>query len=180
MPAPAGEPVLLPLPSPASVALNDILLAAGSQDVLRHLSAAEMALGPSSDRMSALSAHLLGQRSMYPLYPPHPSCCLDTTLDQHLQLPHTPDLLLLPSDLAPFARMVGLPALSRLRCGAAPSRLHRARRAVRSRWTAPAPHLPEPGRWWGWQRAVRRGGGGRDGPPQIRRRALWLPQPGCR
>ena len=34
---------------------------------------------------------------------------LDTSLANHLQLPVTPDILLLPSDLNPFAKLVPLP-----------------------------------------------------------------------
>lgn len=45
--------------------------------------------------------------SMYPLYPPHPSACLDTTADYALRLEQLPHLLLLPSDLAPFAKVTG-------------------------------------------------------------------------
>jgi DNA polymerase alpha subunit B len=46
------------------------------------------------------------RRSFYPLYPAAPGACLDTTSDAALALPRLPDLLLLPSDLAPFAKVV--------------------------------------------------------------------------
>ncbi len=50
-------------------------------------------------------------RSYYPLYPPPPGALLDAALAAAaLPLPATPDLLLLPSSLAPFARCVPLPA----------------------------------------------------------------------
>lgn len=42
----------------------------------------------------------------YPLYPPPPGTCLDLTGDAALQLQRLPDLVLLPSDLAPFAKHV--------------------------------------------------------------------------
>jgi hypothetical protein len=42
----------------------------------------------------------------YPLYPPPLGTCLDLTGDAALQLQQLPDLLLLPSDLAPFAKHV--------------------------------------------------------------------------
>lgn len=42
----------------------------------------------------------------YPLYPPPLGTCLDLTADAALQLQQLPDLLLLPSDLAPFAKHV--------------------------------------------------------------------------
>jgi DNA polymerase alpha subunit B len=95
------------LQNPASVALNGVLVASSSQDVLRHLGPSELAIGPCPvDRLSALCAHMLGQRSLYPLYPPPREVPLDTTMDEFLVLQHTPDLLLLPSDFAPFAKMV--------------------------------------------------------------------------
>ena len=47
--------------------------------------------------------------SYYPLYPPAPGSLLDTSLADHLQLPLTPDILLLPSDLNPFAKLLSLP-----------------------------------------------------------------------
>lgn len=42
----------------------------------------------------------------YPLYPAPPGTCLDLTSDTALELQQLPDLLLLPSDLAPFAKLV--------------------------------------------------------------------------
>ncbi len=44
-------------------------------------------------------------RSFYPLYPPQLGTCLDTSESSQLQLRCSPDLLLLPSDLAPFAKV---------------------------------------------------------------------------
>jgi DNA polymerase alpha subunit B len=45
-------------------------------------------------------------RSYYPLYPPPLGACLDTSLGQALNMPCTPDIVLFPSDLAPFAKVV--------------------------------------------------------------------------
>ena len=44
--------------------------------------------------------------SYYPLYPPPLGACLDTSLGQALDMPCTPDIMLFPSDLAPFAKLV--------------------------------------------------------------------------
>ena len=44
--------------------------------------------------------------SYYPLYPPSLGTCLDTSLGQALDMPCTPDIMLYPSDLAPFAKLV--------------------------------------------------------------------------
>ena len=43
--------------------------------------------------------------SYYPLYPPPLGACLDTSLGQALEMPCTPDIMLFPSDLAPFAKL---------------------------------------------------------------------------
>jgi DNA polymerase alpha subunit B len=107
--------------APSSSSSSSVVVAATSQDVLRHLAGSELAVGSGSvDRLSALASHLLGQRHIYPLFPAHASACLDTSRDALLRLPpggggnggasrphhRQPDLLLLPSDLAPFARRV--------------------------------------------------------------------------
>lgn len=42
------------------------------------------------------------------MFPAPPGACLDTSHYSALQLPCSPDLLLLPSDLAPFAKTVSL------------------------------------------------------------------------
>ena len=44
--------------------------------------------------------------SFYPLYPPPLGACLDTSLGQALDMPCTPDIMILPSDLAPMAKVV--------------------------------------------------------------------------
>ena len=48
--------------------------------------------------------------SFYPLFPPPRGACLDTSHYAALQLPASPDLLLLPSNLAPFAKLLPLAA----------------------------------------------------------------------
>ncbi|KAI8474794.1 MAG: DNA polymerase alpha/epsilon subunit B-domain-containing protein [Monoraphidium minutum] len=83
-----------------------MVVGATSTDALRHLAGAELQRGPHADRLAALASHLLGQRSFYPLFPAAPGACLDTTADAALAMPVLPDLLLLPSDLAPFAKAV--------------------------------------------------------------------------
>lgn len=103
-------------PNPGTFTVNGVRITACTQDVLRHLSAAEAAREPAagpagsgagpSDRMSRLAAHLPGQRSAYPLFPPAVGVCLDAALASHLAMDTTPDLLLLPSDLNPFAKVV--------------------------------------------------------------------------
>ena len=88
--------------------MNGVRVMACTQDVLRHLSAAEAArdAAPGGDRMARLVAHIPGQRSAYPLYPPARDACVDAALATHLTVDVTPDVMLLPSDLNPFAKIV--------------------------------------------------------------------------
>jgi len=100
---------LLSAPNPAILRLGPLSLAATSADVLKALSGAEAARGapPGEDRLARLAAHLVGQRSFFPLYPPPPGSMMDTKRAQvGLALPSAPHLLLLPSDLAPFAKLL--------------------------------------------------------------------------
>ncbi|KAF8059983.1 POLA2 [Scenedesmus sp. PABB004] len=102
---------LVSLQNPCSFDAAGVRLAGSTTDVLRHLSAVELAKatpGAPADRLAALASHVVGQRRFYPLYPAPPGTCLDLTGDAALALESLPDLLLLPSDLAPFAK--ALPA----------------------------------------------------------------------
>ena len=100
--------------NPGLFRVNELLVGCTSHDVLKHLSAAELQRGqaPGSDRLGRLAGHLLGQRSFYPLFPPAPGACLDSQVaaryPQALDLgaAGTPDLLILPSDLNPFAKRI--------------------------------------------------------------------------
>jgi DNA polymerase alpha subunit B len=105
--APRGIAVVL-ASNPGTFTVNGVRFSACTQDILRHLSASEAARdGPSpGDRMARLASHLPGQRSSYPLFPPAKSACLDASLAGHLDMDVTPDVLLLPSDLNPFAKVV--------------------------------------------------------------------------
>ena len=70
---------------------------------------AELAAAGPEDRLAALSRHLLDQRSFFPLFPPPETLALDCGLaTAALAIPAEapPALLLLPSDLAPFAKQL--------------------------------------------------------------------------
>lgn len=60
------------------------------------------------NRLARLAAHLVQQQSFYPLFPPPPEgqAQLDFRHAEHWRMPLTPDVLLLPSRLAPFAKDV--------------------------------------------------------------------------
>ncbi|KAF5835480.1 hypothetical protein DUNSADRAFT_7320 [Dunaliella salina] len=79
-----------------------------STDILKALAGSEQAKGggPGQDRLGALASHVLGQRSFFPVYPAPPGTCLDLSSASFLTPACTPHLLLLASDLAPFAKMV--------------------------------------------------------------------------
>ena len=84
-----------------------VVFGAMSADVLFHLNVADasrMAASPSgrSARWATLAGQLTGQRSWYPLYPPAEGCPVDLAWAQHLDMPFTPDVMLLPSKLPPF------------------------------------------------------------------------------
>ncbi|CAI7908078.1 unnamed protein product, partial [Closterium sp. NIES-54] len=102
---------VLMLGNPSAFTLDSqIGIACSSTDILRHLSKEEIArVAPgdsaTSDRMSRLAAHVIGQRSFYPLFPPPPTTCLDLSCcPQALDLLFAPHLLFLPSDLVPFVK----------------------------------------------------------------------------
>lgn len=149
--------LLQTVPSPATLVLSPhegnapaaarASLAVLSHDALRHLSVSEIsrqpAGAPPADRMLALASHLVGQRSFYPLYPPPPGACLDTTFDAALVLPATPDVLVVPSDLAPFAKCMEMAQFcgSSGQAAAAAAGDSDAQHAVATAVTAAAPSL---------------------------------------
>ena len=61
--------------------------------------------------MARLASHLPGQRSAYPLFPAAHGACLDASLAPYLAMEKTPDVLVLPSDLQPFAKVCQCPGL---------------------------------------------------------------------
>ncbi|XP_037497770.1 DNA polymerase alpha subunit B isoform X2 [Jatropha curcas] len=82
-------------------------------DILKQLSGEEMSRNPSdgipSDRMSRLAYHILSQRSFYPLYPPAEDVPLDFSLaTEALHITSIPDILLLPSDMKYFVKVLSL------------------------------------------------------------------------
>lgn len=105
------------VPNPCTLRINDLTIGLTSTDVLLHMSQdeANANLEPGS-RMSRLAQHLVQQRSYYPLFPPPApsSAAAGATTAPNLDLAHAegwsmpvqPDVLLVPSKLAAFARPV--------------------------------------------------------------------------
>lgn len=99
---------LLFVSDPSTLVIGGVVFGMTSVDVLFHLSSQEISRNSSiGDRLSRLLNHVLSQQTYYPLYPPHD----DTNLDleyQHVycNLPITPHLLIVPSDLKYFIKEV--------------------------------------------------------------------------
>lgn len=104
----AGRQIIT-LGNPGAFSCGPLGVACTTLDVLRHLSSEEArggaARGAPQDRLAILAGHLVGQRSFLPLYPPPQGTPVNYALcPDALELPFTPHLLLLPSDLAPFVK----------------------------------------------------------------------------
>ncbi|KAM7484108.1 hypothetical protein LguiA_000117 [Lonicera macranthoides] len=104
------------LPNPASFCANEIKVGCCTLDILKQLSGEEISRNPpggSKHRLSTLANHILCQRSFYPLYPPAQDTPLDFSLaPEALQISSIPDILILPSDLAHFVRVLSVGGVS--------------------------------------------------------------------
>ncbi|XP_071928815.1 uncharacterized protein [Coffea arabica] len=102
--------------NPGNFTANEVKLACCTVDILKHLSAEEISRNPqggSKQRLTTLSNHILNQRSFYPLYPPAEGIPLDSSLaPEALHISSIPDILILPSDLAHFVRVISLRKIS--------------------------------------------------------------------
>ncbi|CAA0841486.1 DNA polymerase alpha 2 [Striga hermonthica] len=89
---------------------TDVNVACCTVDILKHLSAEEICRNPpgeSKQRLANLAKHILSQQSFYPLYPPAKEVPLDFSFaEKALRFSLTPDILILPSDLAPFVKVL--------------------------------------------------------------------------
>ena len=105
---------LICVSNPSVISSRGLTIGVTSHDVLKHLSGAEMHRSQVPDnRMSRLAAHLLRQGVFYPLLPPAKGTCLDSKVAMEttaMFLPVTPDVLVVPSDLVPFAKEVPIRA----------------------------------------------------------------------
>ncbi|MPC38174.1 DNA polymerase alpha subunit B [Portunus trituberculatus] len=89
---------------PALLNIEGTVVAFTATDILFHLGKEEIS-SASHDRLVRLTRHILKQRSLYPLYPPHESMCVVMEqLENYVHLPYKPHLLVIPSDLRYFAK----------------------------------------------------------------------------
>ncbi|KZV39969.1 DNA polymerase alpha subunit B-like [Dorcoceras hygrometricum] len=101
-------------PNPGTFCANEVKVACCNVDILKHLSAEEIFRNPqggSKHRMTNLAKHVINQCSFYPLYPPAEDVPLDYSLaHEALHILSVPDILILPSDLAQFVKVLSLEA----------------------------------------------------------------------
>ncbi|XP_020220772.1 DNA polymerase alpha subunit B [Cajanus cajan] len=98
------------LGNPGVFEANEVKVGCCTVDILKQISGEEIsrtaADGKPIDRMSRLANHILNQQSFYPLYPPA-EIPLDFSLaPEALQLSLVPDILILPSDIKYFVKVL--------------------------------------------------------------------------
>ncbi|TVU51823.1 hypothetical protein EJB05_03268 [Eragrostis curvula] len=101
------------LSNPCLFSSNEIHFSCCTVDILKQLSSEEISRKPPGgkpgDRIGRLATHIVKQQSYYPLYPPAAGIPLDFSLAKEaLEISSKPDVLLLPSDLAPFVKVLSL------------------------------------------------------------------------
>ncbi|XP_067831633.1 DNA polymerase alpha subunit B [Heptranchias perlo] len=93
---------------PCTLNINGVVFGVTSTDVLFHMGAEEINSPPGgSDRFTRILKHILTQRSYYPLYPPAEEMNIDYECFQlYAQVPVTPDVFIVPSELRYFIKDV--------------------------------------------------------------------------
>ncbi|KAM3612586.1 uncharacterized protein V6R79_010628 [Siganus canaliculatus] len=95
------------VPDPCTLLIDGVTFGLTSTDILFHMGAEEISCGTGSDRFSRILKHMLTQRSYYPLYPPVDEVNMDYEKFQSFgQMPLSPDVLLIPSELRYFVKDV--------------------------------------------------------------------------
>jgi DNA polymerase alpha subunit B len=91
------------MPNPAQFTINEIVFAVESVDILMSLGREEVCRGAVGDKWSRVCGHLLGQRSMYPLFPSSDAVSAERGA---LKMDVKPDVMILPSAMGKFAKEV--------------------------------------------------------------------------
>lgn len=93
---------------PCTLAINNVVFGITSADILFHIGAEEISFPPGSpDRLGRLVQHLISQQSYYPLYPPSEDVNVDyETFEKYGHMPVTPHVLIVPSDLKHFIKVL--------------------------------------------------------------------------
>ncbi|KAH0318427.1 DNA polymerase alpha 70 kDa subunit, partial [Aureobasidium melanogenum] len=101
--------------NPMTVSCNDFMTAISSQDVLFEMQRQRVVSGLNSDALASLARNLLTQRHYFPVFPPLPRDEKALTVGASLDVAYmklgeiltvSPDLLILPSVLTPFVKVV--------------------------------------------------------------------------
>nr|XP_033812159.1 DNA polymerase alpha subunit B isoform X2 [Geotrypetes seraphini] len=93
---------------PCTLNINNVVVGMTTTDLLFHIGAEEISsFSGASDRFSRILKHVLTQRSYYPLYPPAEEMNIDyESFYQYAQMPVTPDIFIVPSELRYFIKDV--------------------------------------------------------------------------
>ncbi|KAM3867136.1 DNA polymerase alpha subunit B [Diretmus argenteus] len=95
------------VPDPCTLLIEGVTFGLTSTDILFHMGAEEISCVAGSDRFSRILKHMLTQRSYYPLYPPVEEVNMDyEKFQSYGQMPLTPDVLIVPSELRYFIKDV--------------------------------------------------------------------------
>ncbi|KAL6117567.1 pola2 [Pungitius sinensis] len=95
------------VPDPCTLLIDGVTFGLTSTDILFHMGAEEISCGTGTDRFTRILKHMLTQRSFYPLYPPVDEVNMDYEKFQSFgQMPLTPDVLIIPSELRYFVKDV--------------------------------------------------------------------------
>ena len=93
--------------NPCTLRINELSIGVTTSDVLFHISSDETNANlPPGSRLARISQHLIEQRSYYPLFPTAKGACLDLSRIDQWSMPCQPDILIVPSRLATFAKRV--------------------------------------------------------------------------
>ncbi|KAL4278613.1 hypothetical protein GQ457_03G026450 [Hibiscus cannabinus] len=109
------------LNNPGIFEVDQVKIGCCTVDILKHLSGEEMSRhwveGKPNDRLSRLASHILAQRSFYPLYPPAEGVPMDFSLaPEALGISSVPELLILPSDIKYFVKVLSVGEEEMKRC----------------------------------------------------------------
>ncbi|CAG8597911.1 10751_t:CDS:10 [Diversispora eburnea] len=100
-------PETICFPNPVQFQINEIIFSICNVDVLCNIYREEVSTTDKAERIFRTSHHLLTQRHLYPLFPPSPGeVNLDLKHSSSLDLLYTPDVLILPSKLKHFAKII--------------------------------------------------------------------------
>jgi len=94
--------------NPCTMLVNGVSIGVTSHDIIKQLAAEEISRSTeaNTDRIGRLCGHIVTQRSFHPMFPPAQGVPLDTTNLHNLELQYTPDIMIVPSDLACFVKNV--------------------------------------------------------------------------